>query len=154
VLPHIPGIRPGGETPVEANESLLTLSFHVVHPVAQLGYAACAPCFEMITAVAPSRLDEKPWASGECHTVERSMQDEGTLSTSPPVEYGSILRSGLPVGVIPGEPKLDIISWWLAHNVHEIGCNIEICFVIVGPGQVAHLAIGIDVRHDPPLVSG
>ena len=69
----------------------------------------------------------------------------------PPREDRAVLRACVSVVVPPREPELDIVSGRLSHRIVQVAAKVVRLRIIIGPCGVALLAIGVDVRDDPPL---
>ena len=153
VLAHRDGVRPRGEAPLEADEALLSLAFHVVERIAETAHGIDAPVPQGPVTVPPRGLDEKPGAGSKGGAVEGGVEREGSPARSPPIVDGTVLRPGAIVVGPPGKPKLDVFPGRLSPRVSQVPAEVVLLRIIIRPPGVSLLAVGVDVGDDPPLVA-
>jgi hypothetical protein len=152
VLPHIAGIGTRAKAAVQAKKALLTISFDIVEHISQLVNASNTAFLEKVTSILPRFLDEKPRPRGKPHPVEGHMQIERSWGQAPPIKHGAVLRPGVSILTISREAELDVVARKLANHVCQVCDEVVLVIIVIIPGTVPLLAVGIDVGNDPPLV--
>ena len=151
VLAHGGRVRARAEPPAEPDEALLALTFHIVERVTEAPHRLRATFPEWAVALAPRGFDEKPGPRAEGRPVEGCMERKWPSARFPPFEDGAVLRACVPVVVPTRKPELDVVSRQLSHRIAQVAAEVVGLRVIIGPRGVSLLAVGVDVRHDPPL---
>ncbi len=108
----------------------------------------------MLAPIAPRGLDQKPGSRPDRHAVQRRVKDEGPASTEPPIERRQVFRPGLPIFRIAGKPELDIVSRQLSDDGRQISGQVVSVGRRLLPPPVPLRPVRIDVREDPPLITG
>ena len=70
----------------------------------------------------------------------------------PPVVRGPVFRSRVLVRRLMWKAELYVVAWKLTRHVLQVANQVVVCVVVCLPGSISDLAIGVEVRQDPPLV--
>jgi hypothetical protein len=151
---HRPRVGAGGETLVDAVESLLAAPVDVVEPVAEIADPRPQGLAHRRGAVDPGALEEEPGAGGEGHAVEAGVEREGSAGAQE-LRHRTVLGPGRRVARVAREAELDVVSRQLAHRVAQVGGELDqrrrAGEPLGDPGPVPRLAVGVGVGHEVPF---